>query len=105
MLTLRNNPRRLSVVKKNGYNMTYPALEVNPTVGLKPMIAFRMAGLMTLMNNQQLIAAAQPDAHFNLPLPSVSVPREKAIAFAPTPTALPELLPPGFRVRLYALRH
>lgn len=27
---------------------SYPALDVNPTVGFKPTIPFRMAGLMTV---------------------------------------------------------
>lgn len=34
------------------------------------------------------------------PLPSVSVPRAKAMTLAPTPTPLPELLPPGLTVKL-----
>jgi len=55
-----------------------PKREVLPTVGLIPTIALRSAGLMIL--------------------PSVSVPRAKAAAFAATPTALPELLAPGFTV-------
>lgn len=60
-----------------------PAREVKPTLGLMPTIAFLSAGLMTL--------------------PSVSVPMLTAMVFAPTPTAEPELLPPGLTVRLYAL--
>ncbi|KAI7092148.1 hypothetical protein KC356_g51 [Hortaea werneckii] len=59
---------------------TTPALLVRPRVGLIPTTAFRSAGLITL--------------------PSVSVPIAKVKTFAATPTAEPELDPPGLTVRL-----
>ena len=64
---------------------THPSRDVNPTVGFIPTKAFLSAGFITL--------------------PSVSVPSAKVTRFADTAAPLPELLPPGFVVKLYGDRH
>ena len=84
-------------------NGAYPALEVKPTVGLIPTSAFRSAGLMTEVIQRVILLFSASVQSYDIPLPSVSVPSANMQMLAATAAALPELLPPGFNVKLYGL--
>lgn len=76
-----------------------PARDVSPTVGFIPTKALRSAGLITLPSVSVPVEQSEPDqdrkgAH------QTNLPSENVTMFAATAAALPELLPPGFTVRL-----
>ena len=102
MLALRNNPTNqiISPEKKDLLDGNIPCSRCQSNSRLE---TYNSISLGWIDDCQVLIPSFPgwlPHVVVYSPLPSVSVPSEKAIAFAATAAALPELLPPGLTVKL-----